>query len=74
MVKLSCVFCSKGKLCPIHSTELYFKSKDYSNINNLDSASPPTVFIGSKLKYPKVNVGILTPVEKQEEAFLQNIL
>ncbi len=70
MVKLSCVFCSKGKLCPIHSTELYFKTKNFNNVDNLYSTSPPSVFVGSKLKYPSVNVGILSPVEKQEEAWV----
>ncbi len=32
--------------------------------------SPPSVFIGSKLPYPKVNVGILSPPEKLQDAWL----
>ncbi len=32
--------------------------------------SPPSVFIGSKLQYPKVNVGILSPPEKLQNAWL----
>src|SRR3989344_7157531 len=32
------------------------------------SNSPPTVFIGSKLKYPQMNVGILAPPVRVEDA------
>lgn len=39
-------------------------------IYNLDSNSPPSVFIGSKLKYPNANVGILSPLEKDENAWV----
>jgi DNA repair protein NreA len=47
----------------------------FSKINELDikdlfSASPPTIFIGSKLKYPEVNVGILSPPEHTDNAWL----
>ena len=35
-------------------------NKDFSGV------SPPAIFIGSKLTYPKVNVGILTPIENTE--------
>jgi len=30
-------------------------------------SSPPTIFIGSKLRYPNVNVGILSPPEETEK-------
>ncbi len=40
-----------------------FKDEFFSN-------SPPSIFIGSKLTYPKVNVGILTPPERVEDAWL----
>ena len=33
------------------------------------SASPPCVFLGSKLKYPNINVGILTPPEGVPDAW-----
>ncbi|HUS50978.1 MAG TPA: hypothetical protein VMZ91_12495 [Candidatus Paceibacterota bacterium] len=33
-------------------------------------SSPPTVFIGSKLIYPAVNVGIMSLPEKEEDAWL----
>ena len=46
------------------------KSKDFSNLSKLDSISPPSVFIGSKLKYPLVNVGIMSPLEKDENAWI----
>lgn len=42
----------------------------FQKINNIEKdfqgVSPPAVFIGSKLEYPKVNVGILTPMQAQE--------
>ena len=47
-----------------------FKVKDFSNISRVDSISPPSVFIGSKLKYPLVNVGILSPLNKDENSWL----
>jgi len=50
-------------------SELGFKYKNL-NISKLDSNSPPSVFIGSKLKYPLVNVGILSPLERDEDAWV----
>jgi DNA repair protein NreA len=47
-----------------------FKTRDLRNVSKIDSISPPSVFIGSKLKYPLVNVGILSPLEKEEEAWV----
>ena len=69
MIKLSCVFCRAGKFCPMHSHETLFNIKNFSK-EEFASTSPPTVFIGSKLKYPKVNVGILAPPEETENAWL----
>ncbi len=46
-----------------------FKFKDL-RVSQLDSSSPPSVFIGSKLKYPIVNVGILSPLERDEDAWI----
>jgi len=50
--------------------ETNFKIKDISNISKLDSTSPPSVFIGSKLAYPLVNIGILSPLQRDENAWL----
>ncbi len=47
-----------------------FKVKDLSKISKVDTISPPSVFVGSKLRYPLVNVGILSPLEKEEEAWI----
>jgi hypothetical protein len=47
-----------------------FKYKDLGKISELSTSSPPSVFIGSKLKYPLVNVGILSPLEKDEDAWI----
>ncbi len=49
--------------------DMKFKHKNL-NISKLDSNSPPSVFIGSKLRYPLVNVGILSPLEKDEDAWI----
>jgi hypothetical protein len=51
-------------------SELSFRYKNLRNISKLDSNSPPSVFIGSKLKYPLVNVGILSPLEREENAWV----
>lgn len=50
--------------------ETRFKFKELGSISRLDSSSPPSVFIGSKLKYPQVNVGILSPLERDEDAWV----
>jgi DNA repair protein NreA len=50
--------------------ETRFKYKNLDTISNLDSTSPPSIFIGSKLRYPQVNVGILSPLEKEKNAWI----
>lgn len=50
--------------------ETNFKYKELGHISKLDSTSPPSVFIGSKLKYPLVNVGILSPLERDDNAWV----
>lgn len=47
-----------------------FKFRELKSISKIDSISPPSVFIGSKLRYPLVNVGILSPLEKDENAWV----
>ena len=47
-----------------------FKYKDLGKISELATSSPPSVFIGSKLRYPMVNVGILSPLERDEDAWI----
>ena len=47
-----------------------FRYKDIGKISELATSSPPSVFIGSKLKYPTVNVGILSPLERDEDAWI----
>jgi DNA repair protein NreA len=51
-------------------SELKFRHRDFGSVSKLDSNSPPSVFIGSKLKYPLVNVGILSPLERDENAWV----
>ncbi len=50
--------------------ETSFKTRNIGNVSKLDSNSPPSVFIGSKLRYPLVNVGILSPLARDENAWL----
>lgn len=50
--------------------DVNFKVKDFSRISKVDSISPPSVFIGSKLKYPLVNVGVLSPLNRDENSWL----
>jgi len=47
-----------------------FKFRDLKSISKIDSVSPPSVFIGSKLRYPLVNIGILSPLEKDDNAWV----
>lgn len=51
-------------------SQFSFRNKNLRNISKLDSNSPPSVFIGSKLKYPLVNVGILSPLEREDNAWV----
>ena len=50
--------------------DINFRYKDLDKISELNTNSPPSIFIGSKLKYPNVNVGILSPLEKDENAWV----
>jgi len=50
--------------------ETNFKYKNLDKISELNTNSPPSVFIGSKLRYPLVNVGILSPLERDEDAWV----
>ena len=50
--------------------ETNFKTKNLKDISKLNTASPPSVFIGSRLKYPLVNVGIMSPLEREDDAWL----
>ena len=47
-----------------------FKSQNLRSISKINSISPPSVFVGSGLKYPNMNVGILSPIEKDENAWV----
>ena len=47
-----------------------FKFRNFKDISKLDSNSPPDIFIGSKLRYPLVNVGILSPLQRDDNAWL----
>jgi hypothetical protein len=50
--------------------DVRFRYRELGNISKIDSNSPPSIFVGSKLKYPQVNVGILSPLERDEDAWL----
>lgn len=51
-------------------SEINFKYQDLKNISNIESNTPPSVFIGSGLKYPLVNVGVLSPIERDENVWV----
>lgn len=51
-------------------SQVKFRYQDLKKISKVDTISPPSVFIGSGLKYPAVNVGILSPLEKREDVWL----
>ncbi len=50
--------------------ETGIRCKNLKDISKFDSNSPPSVFIGSKLKYPLVNVGILSPLAWDENSWV----
>ena len=50
---------------------IFFKTRKLEELDFL-SNSPPSVFIGSKLKYPNINVGILTPSQPLNQVQLLN--
>ena len=50
--------------------ETNFKIRNLKEISKIDSVSPPSVFIGSRLKYPLVNVGIMSPLEGDDDAWI----
>ncbi|MFC1710934.1 hypothetical protein ACFLZJ_02145 [Nanoarchaeota archaeon] len=51
-------------------SDVQFKYKDLGGISKFEGSSPPSVFIGSKLKYPLMNVGILSPLEQEDNAWM----
>lgn len=50
--------------------EVKFRYKNFGQISSVDSTSPPSVFIGSGLRYPLMNVGILSPIDRDENAWV----
>jgi hypothetical protein len=50
--------------------ETGFKIKELKNESHLYTNSPPSVFIGSKLKYPQINAGIISPFKKEENSWV----
>jgi len=50
--------------------ETNFKSRNLNDISKFNSSSPPSVFIGSRLRYPVMNVGILSPLELDDNAWV----
>ena len=58
-----------GKSCPIFA-KLTIKTREFDLKQEFQGSSPPTVFIGSKLTYPAVNVGIMSLPKIKEDAWL----
>jgi hypothetical protein len=57
-----------GVLKKISNINLNFK--EIKKVDHINGVSPPSVFIGSKLKYPEMNVGILSPLQREEDAWI----
>ena len=59
-----------GKPCRILA-KLRIETRDLNSLKQeFQGSSPPTIFIGSKLVYPAVNVGIMSLPEIKENAWL----
>ena len=59
-----------GKKCIILE-KLKIQVREIGSLKKeFEGSSPPTVFIGSKLTYPAVNVGIMSLPEKEKDAWL----
>lgn len=67
---INCFFCQRRLECSIHSKETFFKNKNLSSLKELSSASPPSVFVGSRLKYPQVNIGVLSPIQDTKQNWI----
>jgi len=64
-------FFSKGELREFLAKNLVlFEKVNQLNKQDFFGSSPPTIFVGSKLKYPAVNVGILSPPEETADAWV----
>jgi len=56
------------EVCPYENKQM-FKSVDIM-ADEFSSNSPPSVFVGSKLPYPHVNVGVLSPPQRTEDSWM----
>lgn len=75
MVSIPCISCKGNLKCGRTRCPIYFKSVAmFKAVEDLGSeffgSSPPSVFVGSKLPYPAVNVGILSPPQRVEDAWV----
>jgi len=62
-----------GNFCPICAkAESYYSTVKKLDKESFYGSSPPSIFIGSRLEYPKVNVGILSPPEHDDNASVYN--
>lgn len=59
-----------GEPCKILA-KIRIQVRDIGNLKQeFEGSSPPAVFIGSKLEYPTVNVGIMSLPEREKDAWL----
>lgn len=71
---VSCIQCKGRMLCHRDFCPVYTKARALFKVNEnlkelFDSNSPPSVFVG-RSGYPEVNVGILSPVQRIDDAFM----
>jgi len=58
------MYCGRD-YCPILTRfQTFTKTNKIISQEDFSNYTPPTIFIGSRLKYPSVNVGILSPLEE----------
>ena len=58
------MYCGRD-YCPILTKfQTFAKTNEIISQEDFSNYTPPTIFVGSRLAYPKVNVGILSPLEE----------
>ena len=61
------MYCGRD-YCPVLiNFQTFTKSNEIIKQEDFSNYTPPTIFIGSKLNYPEVNVGILSPLEETNQ-------
>lgn len=57
------------KFCPFDITNTYLARTIEKLSDNFDATTPPSVFVG-RFNYPNVNLGVISPIERNEDAWM----